>query len=96
MKTFPESRIRDLRYIAVQSHNMTFCAIKGNERPSYPMQLDKGRAACYIRKQLNTVKAGNETSRPPAGLREPGKVRAGANAETEWTREPLTERDLPQ
>jgi hypothetical protein len=38
------------------------------------MWLDKGKAGCYIRTQLNNVKAENETSRPPAGLREPGKV----------------------
>ena len=31
---------------------------------------------------------------PPARLREPDKVRAGASAGVEWTRELQTERDL--
>ena len=43
-------------------------------------------------KQLNKIKAVNETSTSPAKLREPGKVRAGVSAEAEWTREPQTER----
>jgi len=33
---------------------------------------------------------------PPARLREPGKVRAGADAGVEWTRELQTERGSPQ
>ena len=36
-------------------------------------------------------KAGNRSSKPPARPREPGKVRAGAGAEAEWTWEPPTE-----
>ena len=55
-----------------------------------------GGQADNINSQPNTVKAGSETSRPPAGLREPGKVRAGASAEVEWTRELRTERDVPE
>ncbi len=53
-------------------HKMMFCAIYGNNYSSYLLQLDKEKAGCYIKTQLNTAKAGNETSRLPAKLREPG------------------------
>ena len=33
---------------------------------------------------------------PPARLREPGKVRAGAGAGVEWTQELQTKRDFPE
>ena len=42
------------------------------------------------------LKAGNETSMPPARCREPGKVRAGAGAGVEWTRELQAERGFPR
>ena len=58
----------------IELNTMTFCAIQGNERSNYLLWLDKGKTACYIKSQSNIVKAENETSRPPAGLREPGKV----------------------
>ena len=40
---------------------------------------------------IRKFKAANRSSKPPAGLREPGKLRAGVSAETEWTWEPPTE-----
>ncbi len=40
--------------------------------------LDKSTGISLHFYQEEQVKAGNETSMPPARLREPGKVRAGA------------------
>jgi len=47
-----------------------------------------------VLKKIEKVKAENEISMPSARRREPGKVRAGADARAEWTRELQAERDF--
>lgn len=60
--------------------------------PPTALLVDRSAAIClyWLNLKLNN-KAENRSSTPPAELREPGKVRAGAGAGAEWTWEPPTE-----
>ncbi len=61
--------------------------------------LDKSLDISYTNSCLKKEyreKAENEISIPPAKLREPGKVWAGANEGVEWTRELQTERNFSE